>query len=943
MSISYWFAKDNPDKLVDLFIQNIDRELQVRIVNRLTELRGIKQLTALYQKTSDRAIAEVLVKLTSTPQTLRLILTNSSDKDVQVLALNHLKDQREWKVIAGCLGNKQLDPQVRHNIISLLLQEDILSPDEICNIAISSNEAVVHQITIEKLITISDTGSLTILLDANNISMPIKTSVFNALTSIYLDDADKLKNLFGKSLNVSQRAVIVDRLLEVSSDHDLIQLLNHDNLESELFSKIDDYLFEKSKTDAESLAELYLTFHNKNIAIKYVDQLCSSGDLNSLIKVLNSENVPADHYIKIALTVCSSTDDTAILSALYHQAEPGTIQDQIISRFCDIKADKALIDLLGSTSLSSSSIREITGYFLESKQTDSSSLLYLYQVVSEDAIKLRVIDKLAELKAVSELKSIKEKRFHTIVTEHLVSLANMDNELLVEIIRGVNDKKVKQHAVDALIKNNAIPNLWELKSTEHFDYIITNFFSNIYRNKAPSIRVLCLSALSPEARFAVVSKTTAKALSEIILGELDREHQKFSFETLPIDPESVVLTINMDDFEDWEEPWHRDAVEIEILEEPEFEVIPELYIDVKTQLHNLVVDTWYWVFYSVDIEIGESIFQDLVQFGLEKKNYYSLMLAYKVNPLLFKESVSKIETVNSYNSHTEGIETKYLDLIKTASNRSEVEHYLKDKEEELAKLFDARLFSFCSHNNLENEIEKEWNNGDVTLVLQDVLPDSVITDDYFGRLRLIDDKLEEQIKGCRDVDKIMQAKTIAESEKNKIIDSDDIIFTLYESDETNDIQTFETIVSLAVVHGSDVHRKAALFRIWSSSDSKWVVFLMKNLKHFKQYPDELLISISNKSSPYSSYNSVALLLSIENVITDKQLWNDVFYHNLKLIRENANKNHIVALSSLIKQFQKGNPILGALEILQYRICRESDQISINNDNNPDSVDIQVKK
>lgn len=934
MSLSYWFAKYNPDKLVDIYNQNSDRELRIKIVNRLTELSCTHQLISLYQKTFDQSIAESLIKIdSSTTDTLRLVLATSSSKKVQILALDHLIDEKEWKVIAVCLGNKQLDPQVRRNIISLLLQENILEPDVKCDIAISSNESAIHQIIVEKLIAISDAGSLIRLLGAKNISTSLTTSVFNALTSIYWEDSDNLKDLFDKALDISQKTVIIDRLKELGAEDKLIHLQNYCTLEPELFSRIDDYLFETSKTNVEKLADIYLTIHNKNYASRYVDQLCSSGAVDSLIDVLKDKNVPTDHYIRIAQTVCSSTDDIAVLSALYKQAGPGTIQDKIISRLCKIKADTALIDILGSSSLSNTAISKIALYFVNSTKVKPWFLLDIFKIGTDDSVGLKIIDKLADLKAITELRSIKAKQFQPRITEHLISLANKDNALLVDLFRETSDNSLKIRAIDALIKNNAISDLWDLTGTKYFDYVVINFFSGIYKDKIPTMRVLCLSAVSPEARFAVVSKATAEALSEMILLDLDSEHPRFSFETLLMDPGSEGPDINMyeDDYDVWEEPEHVEEV-----------ILPEREIKVKIQLPNQVVDTWYWVLYSVDVEIGESIFRDLIHSGLNKKNYYTLMLAYKVNPLLFKESVSHIETVNSYNSCTDEIEAKYLDLIKTASDRSEVEHYLKDKEEELAQLFDARLFSFCSLNNPEYEIEKEWINGD-TLVIQDVLPDSVITDDYFGRLRLIDDKLEEQIKGCRDVDKIMQAKTIAESEKKKIIDSNDLIFTLYESNETNDFQTYEIIVRFAVKHGTEVHIKAALFRIWSSSDSKWVGFLMKNLKHFKQYPDELLISISNKSSPYSSYNSVALLLSIENVITDKQLWNDVFYHNLKLIRESANKNHIVALSSLIKQFPKGNPVLGALEILQYRISRESDHISINNDNNPDSVDIQVKK
>jgi len=895
MSLSYWFAKDNPDKLVDLFIQNTDRELRVKIVNRLSELKGIKQLTALYQRTLDRSVAELLVKHdTSTPQILKSVLTTSSDKEVQVLALNHLKNQKEWKVIAGCLENKQLDSQVRLNIISLLLKENILSPDEICKIAISSNEATVHQIAIEKLIAIPDTGSLTKLLDADNIRMPIKTSVFNALTIIYFEDADKLKNLFGKSLDVSQRSVLVDRLLELKADFDLIHLLNHDNLEPELFSKIDNYLFEKSKTDAERLADLYLTLNNKNSAIRYVDQLCSSGALNSLIKVLNSENVPADHYIKLAQTVCSLTDDTAILSALYHQAEPGTIQDQIISRLCDINADKALVDLLGSASLSNANIRNIALYFTDSKKVKPGFLLDLFKIVTGDSVRLKIIDRLADLKAIAELRSIKVKQLQPKIIEHLISLASKDNALLVELFYEVTDNSIKKRAVDELIKNNAISNLWELKNSDFFNYIVVEYFSKIYNDKPLTMLNLCLSIQIPEGKHAIVSKATAQAILEMILLDVKKIHS--------------------------------------------------LYIPVENKplLSKLVIEKWFWVFFACETEITDFLTDELLKHGLDLRNQSCLMLAYTADPIGFFENISDIHIDEDYDRHVEQIEAKYLKLIKGASNRNDVEKLITDKDFEIRQLFDAKLFSFVIRKKKTVDLHKERIYGKC-LQLERISSESIITYNYKDYINIIDDKLEEQLKGCRDVDRIMQAKAVADLEKTRVIDTNDLLYTLYNSDDTNDFSTFEKTIQLTIGKGQEIHKKAALFRIWSSSDSKWVVFLMKNLKHFKQYPDELLISISNKSSPHSSYNSVALLLSIENVITDKQLWNDVFYHNLKLIRENANKNHIVALSSLIKQFQKGNPILGALEMLQYRISRESDHISINNDNNPDSVDIQVKK
>ena len=89
MNFSFWFAKDNPEKLVALFNQTTEKNLRDRIVNRLIELNSYNQLTSIYLTTRDRSLAKMLIKReTTTTQTLKMFLSTSQDKEIQVLALN---------------------------------------------------------------------------------------------------------------------------------------------------------------------------------------------------------------------------------------------------------------------------------------------------------------------------------------------------------------------------------------------------------------------------------------------------------------------------------------------------------------------------------------------------------------------------------------------------------------------------------------------------------------------------------------------------------------------------------------------------------------------------------------------------------------------------------------------------------------------------------------
>ena len=433
-----------------------------------------------------------------------------------------------------------------------------------------------------------------------------------------------------------------------------------------------------------------------------------------------------------------------------------------------------------------------------------------------------------------------------------------------------------------------------MDNTDYFDYIVSHYFSVIYNNTPLTMRNLSHSVQNPEARYSIVSKASATAILEMVLTGFRRDY------------------------------------------------FPYISGEDKPLSWGKVLNKRFWVFFSRETEITDFLFKGLVKQGLEQRSQSCLMLAYAADPISFVESISDINIDDKYEEHIEQIESKYLKLIKDASSRDDVKKLIEDKEIEIKQLYDSKLFSFINRQIKRTEMLKKTFYGNC-LQLSDISSSSIISHKYREDINLIENKLEEQLKGCLDIDRIMQAKAVADLEKSKIIDSEDLKCTLYNSDDLNSFTNFKDIVQLALDKGQEEHKIAALYRIWSSNDSKWVGFVIKNQNHLKQYPDELLLSISNKCSPNNSFNLISILLNIENVIIDKNLWNDVYYQNLKLIRENANKNHIVILSSLIKQLGTKNPVRVALDLLQYKISKDSDHVSINKNNDPKSVHIQVKK
>lgn len=119
MGIAYFLAKNKPDKLVDLFTNNLDNEERYKIIQRLKELNAENELLNLLMRFQSMEALRVLLELRwSQASGLTKIYFMTQDNEVKNNIIQRLKELKAENELLYLLGKSE-DRVILHALIGL--------------------------------------------------------------------------------------------------------------------------------------------------------------------------------------------------------------------------------------------------------------------------------------------------------------------------------------------------------------------------------------------------------------------------------------------------------------------------------------------------------------------------------------------------------------------------------------------------------------------------------------------------------------------------------------------------------------------------------------------------------------------------------------------------------------------------------------------------------
>lgn len=352
-------------------------------------------------------------------------------------------------------------------------------------------------------------------------------------------------------------------------------------------------------------------------------------------------------------------------------------------------------------------------------------------------------------------------------------------------------------------------------------------------------------------------------------------------------------------------------------------------------------------------------FTSLWNLALEKKTKELFTLAYLVDRDKFDRVIKNMVVVedNKVTIVKQDIERKYLSMKLQATSQAEVGGVIEQQKNEEDRLVAKSLLQHLKGFDEKgiwflHEGDSTRNKVNVTgkrmLDLTALQHDCRITLRYDQDIRSIDSQLANQIIHMMDPNAVTKAKSLAQSEKGKLIPYDDFLYSVQNINPLSEhTDTLLSVVETAVKTDDD-GLIIAVIDLFQYINDDTVIDMISD--HFvSRHPIELISSISNRVSDGSIKLLRRVIDNAETVYFDERRMTMIQSRLIDLMVSLANNNNVLSVNILEELYVSMNkitelqPYLPKLRKAITQAQASSDLVSIQKKNNQYSTDIVVKR